>query len=58
LELFNFINPLPCGTRATFFLTAVGKIQLTKEGNIGRKKKILTTSLQLRRAATLEDGNF
>jgi hypothetical protein len=32
------INPLPCGTLATFFLTAVGQIQHTKEDDIGREK--------------------
>ncbi len=39
-------NPLPCGTLATFFLTAVGPIQHTKDGNISREKTILMTSLQ------------
>jgi hypothetical protein len=45
-ECTNF-NPLLCGTLATFFLTAVGRIQHTKEGDIGREKTILMTSLQL-----------
>ncbi len=34
-----FINLLPCGTIANFFLTAVGPIQHTKEGNIGRERR-------------------
>ncbi len=46
------INPLPCGTLATFFLTAVGPIQHTKEGDISREK-ILTMSLRLERAAAV-----
>jgi hypothetical protein len=31
-------NPLPSGTRATFFLTAVGQIKHTEEGDISREK--------------------
>jgi hypothetical protein len=46
-------NPLPGGILATFFLTAVGPIQHTKEGDIGREKKILMTSLRLERAAAV-----
>jgi hypothetical protein len=38
---------------ATFFLTAVGPIQHTKEGDIGREKTILMTSLRLERAAAV-----
>jgi hypothetical protein len=37
---FTF-NPLPNGTLATFFLTAVGPIQHTNEDDIGREKTIL-----------------
>jgi hypothetical protein len=37
------INPLPSGTLAAFFLTAVGPIQHTKEGDISREKTILMT---------------
>ncbi len=37
------INPLPSGTLATFFLTAVGLIQHTNEDDIGREKTILMT---------------
>ncbi len=47
------VNPLPSGTLATFFLTAVGPIQHTKEGNISREKTILMTSLRLERAAAV-----
>ena len=47
------LNPLPSGTMATFFLTAVGPIQHTKEGDIGREKTILMTSLRLARAAAV-----
>ncbi len=36
-------NPLPSGTLAAFFLTAVGPIQHTKEGDISREKTILMT---------------
>ena len=46
-------NPLPSGTLATFFLTAVGPIQHTKEGDISREKTILMTSLRLERAAAV-----
>ncbi len=49
-------NPLPSGTLAAFFLTAVGPIQHTKEGDISREKTILMTSLRLERAAA--DSNF
>ncbi len=48
-----FLNPLPSGTLATFFLTAVGPIQHTKEGDISREKTILMTSLRLERAAAV-----
>jgi hypothetical protein len=34
----KFLNPLPSGTRATFFLTAVGQIKHTEEGDISREK--------------------
>ena len=37
------LNPLPSGTLATFFLTAVGLIQHTNEDDIGREKTILMT---------------
>jgi hypothetical protein len=37
------VNPLPSGTLAAFFLTAVGPIQHTKEGDISREKTILMT---------------
>jgi hypothetical protein len=37
------LNPLPSGTLAAFFLTAVGPIQHTKEGDISREKTILMT---------------
>jgi hypothetical protein len=47
------VNPLPSGTLATFFLTAVGPIQHTKEGDISREKTILMTSLRLERAAAV-----
>jgi hypothetical protein len=40
---FDIINPLPSGTLAAFFLTAVGPIQHTKEGDISREKTILMT---------------
>ncbi len=46
-------NPLPCGTMATFFLTAVKPIQHTKEGDFGREKTILMTSLRPERAAAV-----
>ncbi len=46
-------NPLPGGTLATFFLTAVGSIQHTKEGDISREKTIVMTSLRLERAAAV-----
>ncbi len=49
----NAFNPLPSGTLATFFLTAVGPIQHTKEGDISREKTILMTSLRLERAAAV-----
>jgi hypothetical protein len=39
----KLINPLPSGTLATFFLTAVGPIQHTNEDDIGREKTILMT---------------
>ncbi len=45
------INPLPSGTLAIFFLTAVGPIKHTKEGDISREKTILMTSLRLEMAA-------
>jgi hypothetical protein len=32
------LNPLPSGTLATFFLTAVGQIKHTEEGDISREK--------------------
>jgi len=48
-----FLNPLPSGTLATFFLTAVGPIQQTKEGDISREKTILMTSLRIERAAAV-----
>ncbi len=32
------INPLPSGTLATFFLTAVGQIKHSEEGDISREK--------------------
>ncbi len=51
-------NPLPCGTIATFFLTAVGPIQQTKEGDIGREKTILMTSLRLERTAAVSRPQF
>jgi hypothetical protein len=51
--LLTFINPLPSGTLATFFLTAVGPIQHTNEDDIGREKTILMTSLRLERAAAV-----
>ncbi len=48
-------SPLPSGTLATFFLTAFGPIQHTKEGDItcSREKTILMTSLRLERAAAV-----
>jgi hypothetical protein len=49
----NLLNPLPCGTLATFFLTAVGPIQHTNEDDIGREKTILMTSLRQERAAAV-----
>jgi hypothetical protein len=51
--LDSLFNPLPSGTLATFFLTAVGPIQHTKEGDISREKTILMTSLRLERAAAV-----
>jgi hypothetical protein len=51
--LVPVINPLPSGTLATFFLTAVGPIQHTKDGDISREKTILMTSLRLERAAAV-----
>ncbi len=53
LGLCSWINPLPSGTLATFFLTAVGPIQHTKEGDISREKTTLMTSLRLERAAAV-----
>jgi hypothetical protein len=47
------INPLPSGTLAPYFLTAVRPIQHTKEGDISREKSILMTSLRLERAAAV-----
>jgi hypothetical protein len=41
--LQTIFNPLPSGTLAAFFLTAVGPIQHTKEGDISREKTILMT---------------
>ncbi len=38
----GLLNPLPSGTLATFFLTAV-LIQHTNEDDIGREKTILMT---------------
>ncbi len=38
-----YFNPLPSGTLATFFLTAVGLFQHTNEDDIGREKTILMT---------------
>jgi hypothetical protein len=32
------LNPLPSGTLATFFLTAVRQIKHTEEGDISREK--------------------
>jgi hypothetical protein len=32
------ISPLPSGTLATFFLTAIGQIKHTEEGDISREK--------------------
>ncbi len=52
-EVIWWLNPLPCGTIANFFLTAVGPIQHTKEGDNGREKTILMTSLRLERAAAM-----
>jgi hypothetical protein len=42
-EKVGLFNPLPSGTLAAFFLTAVGPIQHTKEGDISREKTILMT---------------
>jgi hypothetical protein len=50
---FYFYNPLPSGTLAAFFLTAVGQLQHIKEGDISREKTILMTSLRLERAAAV-----
>jgi hypothetical protein len=47
------INPLPCGTLATFFLTAVEQIQHSKEDDIGRVKPILMVSPRLERATAV-----
>ncbi len=46
------VDPLPCGTLATFFLMAVRPIQMTKEGD-GREKTIKMMSLRLERAVTV-----
>ncbi len=46
-------NPLPSGTLATFFLTAVGLIHHTNEDDIGREKTILMMKLRLERAAAV-----
>jgi hypothetical protein len=35
---FSTVNPLPSGTLATFFLTAIGQIKHTEEGDISREK--------------------
>ena len=48
-----WVNPLPCGTLATLFLTSVWPNQQTNEDNIGREKMILMTSLRLERAAAV-----
>jgi hypothetical protein len=53
VHLLLLFNPLPSSTLATFFLTAVGPIQHTKEGDIRREKTILMTSLRLERAAAV-----
>jgi hypothetical protein len=53
IDLILDLIPLLCGTLATFFLTAVGLIQHTKEGDISREKTILMTSLRLERAAAV-----
>jgi hypothetical protein len=50
----NCLNPLPCGTLVTFFLTAVGPIQHTNEDDIGRENTILMTSLRLERAVAVK----
>jgi hypothetical protein len=42
-KFWEYLNPLPSGTLAAFFLTAVGPIQHTKEGDISREKTILMT---------------
>jgi hypothetical protein len=34
----KYFNPLPSGTLATFFLTAIGQIKHTEEGHISREK--------------------
>jgi hypothetical protein len=36
--MLYYLNPLPSGTLATFFLTAVGQIKHTEEGDISREK--------------------
>jgi hypothetical protein len=38
LPLKAYFNPLPSGTLATFFLTAIGQIKHTEEGDISREK--------------------
>jgi hypothetical protein len=46
-------NPLPCGTKASYSLTAVRPIPNTKDGDISRKKTILMMSLRLEWAASV-----
>ncbi len=53
---FHF-NPLPSGTLATFFLTAVGQIKHIKEGQISREKED-SDDVTAARAPPLGDGHF
>ena len=51
-QTFRFLKFLTLST-AALFLTAIGLIQHTKEGDISREKTILMTSLRLERAAAV-----
>ncbi len=53
MSVYIYINPFPCGTLVTFFLTTVVPIKHTKEGDFSREKTILMMPLRLERAATV-----
>ncbi len=56
LELFNFINHLPCGSRPASS-HGCQTDSADQRGQHWQKKDFLMTSQQIGRAATLEDGN-